>query len=127
MRKPARHSGLDKNTVWRWRMLVFSIIGEGSAVDFTGFVEPLINRAGGFGVASLRHQVVAGTRNALRNCVVMPGRVANAFKRDDGIPLPRDPEHRGLDGFSPVTKEAGYAARAPAPAPRRDWRSDSGG
>ncbi|MGR3564685.1 MAG: IS1595 family transposase [Heliomarina sp.] len=39
VRKLARQLGLNKYTVWRWRMLVFSIIGSSSAVSFSGIVE----------------------------------------------------------------------------------------
>ncbi|MBP0483637.1 IS1595 family transposase [Sagittula salina] len=39
VRKLARQLGLNKYTVWRWRMLVFSIIGSSSIVSFSGIVE----------------------------------------------------------------------------------------
>jgi hypothetical protein len=39
VRKLAQQLGLNKYTVWRWRMLVFSIIGSGSATSFSGIVE----------------------------------------------------------------------------------------
>lgn len=39
VRKLARQLGLNKYTVWRWRMLVFSIIGSSSTVSFSGIVE----------------------------------------------------------------------------------------
>ena len=39
IRKLARRLGLSKHTVWRWRMLVFSVIGNGSTVRFSGIVE----------------------------------------------------------------------------------------
>ncbi|MCV2870671.1 IS1595 family transposase, partial [Defluviimonas sp. WL0002] len=39
VRKLARRLGLNKYTLWRWRMLVFSIIGSGSTVSFSGIVE----------------------------------------------------------------------------------------
>lgn len=40
VRKLARRLGLNKYTVWRWRMLVFSIIGSrSSSVSFSGIIE----------------------------------------------------------------------------------------
>lgn len=39
LRKLARQLGVNKYTVWRWRMLVFSIISSGTAVTFSGIVE----------------------------------------------------------------------------------------
>ncbi len=39
VRKLARQLGLNKYTVWRWRMLVFSIIGGGGAASFSGIGE----------------------------------------------------------------------------------------
>ncbi|MCF8482006.1 MAG: IS1595 family transposase [Rhodospirillum sp.] len=40
VRKLARHLKLNKYTVWRWRMLVFSIIGNsGVAANFSGIIE----------------------------------------------------------------------------------------
>ncbi|MGP6086848.1 transposase [Antarctobacter jejuensis] len=39
VRKLAKRPGLNKYTVWRWRMLVFSIIGEGAATAFSGIIE----------------------------------------------------------------------------------------
>ena len=39
VRNLARQLGLNKYTVWRWRMLVFSIIGTGGATSFSGIVE----------------------------------------------------------------------------------------
>lgn len=39
IRKLARRLGLSKHTVWCWRMLVFSVIGNGSTVRFSGIVE----------------------------------------------------------------------------------------
>lgn len=39
VRKLARRLELNKYTVWRWRMLVFSIIGSGTAASFSGIVE----------------------------------------------------------------------------------------
>ena len=39
VRRLARRLGLNKHTVWRWRMLVFSIIGSSSSVSFSGIVE----------------------------------------------------------------------------------------
>ncbi|MDW4550292.1 IS1595 family transposase [Defluviimonas sp. D31] len=39
VRKLAKRLGLNKYTVWRWRMLVFSIIGEGAATAFSGIIE----------------------------------------------------------------------------------------
>jgi transposase-like protein len=39
VRNLARRLGLNKYTVWRWRMLVFSIIGTGGATSFSGIVE----------------------------------------------------------------------------------------
>ncbi len=39
VRKLAHQLGLDKYTVWRWRILVFSIIGSGMATGFSGIVE----------------------------------------------------------------------------------------
>ena len=39
VRKLARRLGLNKYTVWRWRMLVFSIIDGNSAVSLSGIVE----------------------------------------------------------------------------------------
>lgn len=39
VRKLARRLELNKYTVWRWRMLVFSIIGSGTAESFSGIVE----------------------------------------------------------------------------------------
>jgi transposase-like protein len=37
--KLALKFGLNKYTVWRWRMLVFSIIGSGTAMRFSGIIE----------------------------------------------------------------------------------------
>lgn len=39
VRKLTARLELKKYTVWRWRMLVFSIFGSSSAVSFTGIVE----------------------------------------------------------------------------------------
>ncbi|MBC58142.1 MAG: hypothetical protein CL814_14595 [Confluentimicrobium sp.] len=39
VRKLARRLGLNKYTVWRWRMLVFSIIDSNSAMSFSEIVE----------------------------------------------------------------------------------------
>ncbi len=40
VRKLAKHLNLNKYTIWRWRMLVFSIIGESSvAANFSGIIE----------------------------------------------------------------------------------------
>jgi transposase-like protein len=39
VRELARHLGLDKFTVWRWRMLIFSIIRYASTATFSGIVE----------------------------------------------------------------------------------------
>lgn len=39
VRKLARQLGLNKYTIWRWRMLVFSIIGNSSATSFSGIIE----------------------------------------------------------------------------------------
>ncbi|WP_152610652.1 IS1595 family transposase [Ruegeria sp. ANG-R] len=39
VRKLAHRLGLNKHTVWRWRMLVFSIIESGSIPSFSGIVE----------------------------------------------------------------------------------------
>lgn len=39
IRRLARRLGLNKHTVWRWRMLVFSIIGNGSVNTFSGIIE----------------------------------------------------------------------------------------
>jgi len=40
MRKLAKHLDLNKYTMWRWRMLVFSIIGNSSvAASFSGIIE----------------------------------------------------------------------------------------
>ena len=39
VRKLGRQLGLNKYTVWRWRMLVFSVIGSSSTVSFSGIVE----------------------------------------------------------------------------------------
>ncbi len=39
VRKLARHLGLNKYTVWRWRMLVFSIIENGGTTSFSGIIE----------------------------------------------------------------------------------------
>ncbi|WP_299358628.1 IS1595 family transposase [uncultured Paracoccus sp.] len=39
VRKLARQLRLNKYTVWRWRFLVFSIIGSGGAASFSGIVE----------------------------------------------------------------------------------------
>lgn len=39
VRKLAKQLKLNKYTVWRWRMLVFSIIGNSSAMSFSGIVE----------------------------------------------------------------------------------------
>lgn len=39
VRKLARQLKLNKYTVWRWRMLVFSIIGHGTATGFSGIIE----------------------------------------------------------------------------------------
>jgi transposase-like protein len=39
VRRLARQLGLNKYTVWRWRMLVFSIIGSSAAASFSGIVE----------------------------------------------------------------------------------------
>ncbi|MCE5974982.1 hypothetical protein LZA78_15995 [Sinirhodobacter sp. WL0062] len=39
VRKLARQLGLNKYTVWRWRLLVFSIIGSGQAASFSGIIE----------------------------------------------------------------------------------------
>lgn len=39
VRKLALQLGLNKYTVWRWRMLVFSIIGSSEGVSFSGVVE----------------------------------------------------------------------------------------
>ncbi len=39
VRELARHLGIDKQTIWRRRMLVFSIIGSSSAKIFSGIVE----------------------------------------------------------------------------------------
>lgn len=39
VRKLARELGLNKYTVWRWRILVFSIIKSGTAANFSGIVE----------------------------------------------------------------------------------------
>jgi hypothetical protein len=39
VRKLAGRLGLNKYTVWRWRMLVFSIIDSSSVVGFSGIVE----------------------------------------------------------------------------------------
>ncbi len=39
VRNLARQLGLNKYTFWRWRMLVFSIIGTGGATRFSGIVE----------------------------------------------------------------------------------------
>lgn len=40
VRKLARQLGLNKYTVWRWRMLVFAIIGSStSSTNFYGIIE----------------------------------------------------------------------------------------
>ena len=39
VRKLAAQIGVNKYTVWRWRMLVFSIIENGSTTSFSGIVE----------------------------------------------------------------------------------------
>lgn len=39
VRKLARRLGLNKYTVWRWRMLMFSIIRGSQAVSFSGIIE----------------------------------------------------------------------------------------
>ncbi|MWD26051.1 IS1595 family transposase [Aquicoccus sp. SCR17] len=39
VRKLARRLGLNKYTIWRWRMLVFSIIGSGTVAAFSGIIE----------------------------------------------------------------------------------------
>ncbi|SFG55612.1 Transposase [Palleronia marisminoris] len=39
VRKLSRQLGLNKYTIWRWRMLVFSIIGDGGTTRFSGIVE----------------------------------------------------------------------------------------
>ncbi len=39
VRRLARRLGVNKYTVWCWRMLVFSIIESGSAMSFSGVVE----------------------------------------------------------------------------------------
>lgn len=39
VRKLAGRLGLNKYTVWRWRMLMFSILGSSSSTSFTGIVE----------------------------------------------------------------------------------------
>lgn len=39
VRKLTEHLGLNKSTIWRWRMLLFSIIGDCSEVHFSGIVE----------------------------------------------------------------------------------------
>ena len=37
--KLARHPALNKYTVWSWSMMVFSVIGSGLTVSFSGNVE----------------------------------------------------------------------------------------
>lgn len=39
MRKLARQLKLAKYTIWRWRMLVFSIILDGAAAAFSGIIK----------------------------------------------------------------------------------------
>ncbi len=39
VRNLSRQRGLNKHTVWRWRILVFSIISGGAATSFSGIIE----------------------------------------------------------------------------------------